>query len=378
VIPHRFAVNLTAALFLTLPATIGDNIAPFARPVAADCDCSHLAALQAELRNAQTLQRAFRDKSADLRKLGASASQAELQRWAAKDARAGLVNVPGNTGPSEVDFGPYGLTLSVDNWDKYNAQELCRMSDASTRELGRAKTGAACTAIGAALQAHEDVHSNTCRKIGFRGYMAMHGADRAQEEAEAYGAQIAVLRGAIAAVLERTNLHIEFEEHTTVTMPANPLYNSITLDKKGLLQTTRASINGDVIHFDGRGEHTTNGKVDGNCKFTAGFPHTAPAGGSIDTDGLTANVRYAVEGSGPSMMMECRVPGGGRGTAMSLPAPVNGGGGIPGAVPIPLRDGAETEMNMANTQAAQAMAGSGISISGKAKMRLVLDCPKKQ
>ncbi|MGH9901083.1 MAG: hypothetical protein ACRD68_04495, partial [Pyrinomonadaceae bacterium] len=48
--------------------------------------------------------------------------------------------------------------------------------------------------IGKALRAHEEMHLNFCRSIGFIPYEEMHGADRAREEVEAYGAQIKVLR----------------------------------------------------------------------------------------------------------------------------------------------------------------------------------------
>jgi hypothetical protein len=62
---------------------------------------------------------------------------------------------------------------------------------------------------------------------------------------------------------------------------------------------------------------------------------------------------------------------------MSMPAPIGGFGGLPGTIELPLRNGAEQAMNMANTQAAQMMTGSGASLSGKSKLKLILDCPRR-
>jgi len=60
-----------------------------------------------------------------------------------------------------------------------------------------------CDGVGKALEAHEQYHKTTCVRAGYRAYLAMHGADRAQEEAEAYGAQIAVLKAEIARALKK-------------------------------------------------------------------------------------------------------------------------------------------------------------------------------
>ena len=355
-------------LALSGPATHDDLRA--AAPAA--CDCTHLEALQAELRNAIRLQTAFRNKIPELRGMNTPTSLTELQRFAAGAARNGLENVPGYNGPSEVDYESWGqqnITVAQGN----STSKLCAMTPSAQQRLAAAEQGSACSGIGKALRAHEEHHMNMCAKIGFFAYMAVHGADRAQEEVEAYGAQISALRREIAGVLERAKLRVELEQDTRVQMPANPLYTAIKLRNDGKLLTTGSpSISGDNIHFDGRGEQSVNGSIEGNCTFN-GLPITLPAVGTIDTDGLTARVTFRVEGTVPSFGMRCSMGG----SAMSLPAPVGGNAGLPAPVPLPLRNKAEVTHDMSNTMAASAMAGSGLSMSGKAKVRLMLDCPAR-
>ena len=60
--------------------------------------------------------------------------------------------------------------------------------------------GASCAGIVQAVVAHEAVHWASCRRSGYTAFRDMHGADRAQEEVEAYGAQIKVLREIIAGL----------------------------------------------------------------------------------------------------------------------------------------------------------------------------------
>jgi hypothetical protein len=152
------------------------------------CDCSKLAALQDELYNALLLQEAFRNKIPDLRKreIEGLVSMQELQRWAGSDARSGLKDVRGYSGPDHVDYVPWG--------NRFGHQDDCERSEESTKTLEEAKNKSGCLGIGHALQVHEDWHLNFCRTIGYRNYMGMRGSDRAQEEVEAYGEQIKVLR----------------------------------------------------------------------------------------------------------------------------------------------------------------------------------------
>ena len=366
-----------SAFTLTLLLALPSSPSPKPREAAAPaCDCTHLAALQAELRNAIRLQTAFRNKIPELRKMNTPTSLTELQRFAASAARRGLERVPGYTGPSEVDYESWGqqnITVAKGN----STSKLCARTETGQQQLIAAEQGSACSGIGRAIRAHEDHHMTMCAKVGFFAYMAMHGADRAQEEVEAYGVQIGLLRSEIAAVLERSKLRVELEQQTRIQMPQNPAYRAINLTNNGKLLTTASSIVGDNIHFDGRGEQSMDGSIEGNCKFNRGLPLTLPAIGSVDTDGLTAKVQFRVEGTVPQIGMTCEIPGGGKGYGFSLPVPVGSNAGLPAPVelPIPTNGKAEVTKDMANTMAASAMAGSGVSMSGKAKVRLVLDCP---
>jgi hypothetical protein len=160
-----------------------------------ECDCSKLKALQIELRNATHLQEAFRNKIPELRGKGKDSSQSAFETFAKGEARRGLESIPGYKGPLYVEYYPWGRGLSEDaDRSMYKPAELCRMIDSSAKDLTEAKKASACAGIGAALQAHENWHISFCTTIGFLPYEEMHGADRAQEEVEAYGAQIKVLR----------------------------------------------------------------------------------------------------------------------------------------------------------------------------------------
>lgn len=170
-------------------------------PVAAqaECKCEDLKVLEIELRNAIQLQQNFRNKIAELRTMNQPTSQNALQIFAKSDALRGHTPVPGYNGPEHVDYFPWGRSLDA-NLTKYTAAQLCRMADSAAKVLEEAKQKSACTGIAAAIQAHEDFHISFCQRIGFSNYESMHGADRAQEEVEAYGVEIAMLRAEIARV----------------------------------------------------------------------------------------------------------------------------------------------------------------------------------
>lgn len=342
---------------------------------AADCDCTHLAVLQAELRNALRLQGAFRGQIAALRGMGAGASQGALQGFAAGDARRGLEAVPGGQ-QGEVDYVPYGQDVAVDRLGAFNNDRLCAMRPSSAAALETAVRAAACDGIGRALRAHEGVHVTMCRSTGYRAYIAMHGADRAAEEAEAYGAQITALRAEIIRVLERLNPRIQVTSTARVTGPPNPLFSAIVTEVQAELRMTRAVVvdpAAPLVRFDGQGQQSSNSRVEGSCRFTAGMPITLPVTGGIETDGLVARITYAVSGTSPTVAMQCQVPGGGRGTGMTMPAPMSGG--PPGAITVPLRNGAEEVTDMATVPAAAILAQGGMRLTGEGRFRLVLDCP---
>jgi len=191
----RFLIKLSLVLaFVPLPVAFVFVILPSAAAAKAECDCSNLQALQAELRNALRLQEAFRNKVAELRTMQKGASTIALKQFAEGEARRGLEPVPGYKGPSEVDYHPWGRDLYDPTGTKHSTEKLCNMAESAMAVLNATIAVSACPGIGRALRAHEEVHLNFCQRIGFLPYEEMHGADRAQEEVEAYGAQIKVLR----------------------------------------------------------------------------------------------------------------------------------------------------------------------------------------
>jgi hypothetical protein len=334
----------------------------------AECDCSNLKVLQIELRNAIQLQQNFRNKIADLRGMNQPTSQNALQVFAKQDALRGHIKVPGYNGPDHVDYYPFGRDLHADtDLSRYTSAQLCRMADSAAKVLDEAKQKSACAGIATATQAHEDFHISYCQRIGYANYEAMHGADRAQEEVEAYGVEIAVLRAEIAKVLEHANARVEIEANTRLDMPPNPLYNAIIITNDANVPMSRAAVSGEMIKLDGEAKQTTDGKIEGNCKFT-GLPSTLTARASIETDGLVARVHYSVEGTQSSVGMQCTI-GNRTGSGMSMPVPIKGGN-VPD-FEMPLEDRAEKEFDQGTGESAQVMARGGAKMSGKGKIRLI-------
>lgn len=197
---HRgFLVNLCLVLaIVALPLASGFVVIPSCAAAQGECNCSHLKMLQIELRNALRLQQAFLNKIAELRAMGRNTSQVALKQFSQGEARQGIEPVPGYNGPSEFDYDSWGRTLYNREGTKHSNLELCGMTPYAMAQLYATIAASACQGIGWAIRAHEEVHVNFCNRIGFAPYEDMHGADRAQEEAEAYGAQIKVLRDTIA------------------------------------------------------------------------------------------------------------------------------------------------------------------------------------
>lgn len=196
---------ITGLLLLSSVRAANDAPQPLAsRPAYAqsECNCSHLKTLQIELRNAIRLQQAFRNKITELRTMNGDSAQVALKVFAEGEARRGLETVPDYKGPSEFDYSPWGQNQRTFN---FPTEQLCGLSDSAKEKLDQAVAASACDGIGKALRAHEDVHGNMCRSVGYKAYLGMHGADRAREEVEAYEAQIAVLRAEIARVLNLNN-----------------------------------------------------------------------------------------------------------------------------------------------------------------------------
>lgn len=353
---------------------------PLASPTAAECDCSHLEALQVELRNALLLQQAMRNKIPELRALDQTKSLTEYKRFSENDARRGLKPAPGYEKLSKADqaalsqynFDVKGFALSdpthPPKTEEWNEATLCSLTASAQLALTKVRSLAVCTGISAAIQAHEDVHTHTCLR-GFVAFFGMNGAERAQDEVEAYGAQIAVLRAEIAKVLEHTVVRIESEAHTRFTMPPSPApLTAEVVDNRADVPMSRVSVSGEMIKLEGQGNQTTNATLEGNCRFTGGMPFTLPARVTMETDGLDVQIRYTVEGKAPTLKSECTIEGQ---TATGTLMPHDGGGNAL-VINLPLENGAEKVFDHSTGDGAKIVAQAGVKMTGQSKIRLIL------
>ncbi len=335
----------------------------------AECNCSHLEKLQVELRNAQKLQQSFRNKIPELRSMSPEQSVIELNRFAKGDARRGL-EPPATPGSAEFDYVAYGDTLYDSSKPPATAtnESLCRLSNDAELSLQRVLKDTACDGIGNSIKAHEAVHHATCLQRGYVNFFKRNGAELAEDEVAAYGAQINALKAEIIKVLERAQVTVISDMKTKTRVPANPLYSTISVDNHAEIPMTNVSGSNDRFQFTGQGQQTNNAAVDGNCAFTAGVPYNLPAKVTVDTDGLNAEVTYELSGKPPSLGMKCKIPGAGSGYGMSIPVQIDSG-----KVPIaklPLKDGAEVVMDMAQSEAAKILAGGGVSLTGTATVTI--------
>ena len=366
----RFILVTIIGFVLTALAVTGGP-QPLASPAAvAECDCGNLETLQIELRNALRLQQAFRNKIPELRGMNRPTSQNALQVFAKGEARRGFEPIPDYKGPAEVDYYPVGRGLHADTNLSSRKDDLCRRDATSESALKEAKEKSACVGIGAATQAHEDFHANFCRRVGFVPYEAMHGADRAQEEVEAYGAQIAVLRAEIAKVLEHTNVRIEFESEVRAQWPPNPAITAEIIEVRSDVSMDRVSASGDMIKLEGQGTQTNNARLEGHCSFTGGLPFTLTSRGTLETDGLEAQIRLTTEGTSPSLKAQCTIEGQ-TGRGWTMPVNLNSGGNVP-VINMPLKNRAEKVFDHSTGEGAKIMAQAGVKLSGQAKIRLIL------
>ena len=110
----------------------------------------------------------------------------------------------------------------------------------------------------------------------------MNGAERAQEEVEAYGAQIAVLRVEIGRVLDHANFRVKADVDTRLQMPANPLYTAIVLTNESEVPLKLMPVSGPMgIRFSGDSEQVMNGTIEGNCRFNKGLLPSATGASSL-------------------------------------------------------------------------------------------------
>jgi len=319
----RLEKQMKKFLFVTIIVFVLAGLAamgapqPLASPAMiapAECGCRDIKTLQIELRNAIRLQEAFRKKIPELRTLGQLASSAELQRWTQKDARRGLETVPGDSGPAEVDYKPWGDKLSYQDDEKVTSRftndELCRRSDESAAALDGAKKNSACAGIAEAIQVHEDWHLSFCRTVGYRPYwLGMHGADRAKEEVEAYDKQIAVLRAEIAKVLKKSCAAYSASGKAGDTIVSGEICD---LEKPFTLKTNNPFV--PSFRFvpssptEGTWSFSTGNGLSGSCacKYTITGADTLKTG--IDLTGSSTGTLHGTTASGGGSMHIVLVP----------------------------------------------------------------------
>lgn len=343
-------------------------LAATAVPASAECDCSKLKDLQLELRNAMKLQQAFTGKIAELRAMNRESAAIAFANFA-KSAATTVTRPATDKGPTAIDYISRGDGVSPDDDGKVKGEGLCLKSENADLALRDLDSGASCAGIAKAVRAHEDYHQNECSRLTYMVYREKHPADRAAEEAAAYGVQIAALRAEIGKVLEHTVVRIESEAHTRFTMPPSPApLTAEVVDNRGVVPMSRVSVSGEMIKLEGQGNQTTNATLEGNCRFTGGMPFTLPARVTMETDGLDVQIRYTVEGKAPTLKSECTIEGQ---TATGTLMPHDGGGNAL-VINLPLENGAEKVFDHSTGDGAKIVAQAGVKMTGQSKIRLIL------
>ena len=342
---------------------------------APDCDCSHLAALRQELKNARTLQTRFQQQSANLRSLGPANSSSAFQQFAQGPAGQGIQSPPGYNGPTAVEYVPAGDNLGGDSIAGKSKEELCGFSKNTEVDLGAVATGANCKDIAEAVRAHEEYHHSQCLAQGYQAYRDMHGSDRAIEEANAYNAQSERLREGIRHVLEKATVEIWLDTKVnTSSPPQNPLYTGIGIDTNGRIKATNNTSGQKELRFEGNGTYQFDFKPLGGHCTPNGVPATIQAKAIVTTDGETAKVSWQPMGTMPQFGMRCSVPGGGRGFAMSIPVPFDPKSSAQNELPLPFEDGAKIRMDMAKSQAAQILSQGHMALTGYSEIGINILC----
>ncbi|MBC7801976.1 MAG: hypothetical protein H7Z10_15270 [Gemmatimonadaceae bacterium] len=338
---------------------------------ASECECKHLPLLQIELRNALQLQAEFKEAQADLRQYTPDTSQAAYKQFTERKAGRKLENDGSKV--RAFDYVPYG-TLALHRIDTGTPEELCRLTDSAEAELKQIERTAECAGIARAIRTHEETHGNLCRAIGYRAHLSMHGSDSAAGEANAYGAQAAVIRAEIAKIVEGLKPRIEMSAAIRAQPPANAMVTALAADMSAELAMSPTQSNAaGQVRFDGAGRQTLRMTADGACRVTAGSPATVALQATMETDGLEARVSPRTTGALPGIGMRCQLPGAGAGQGMSMPAPpINA---TPDTAVLLLRDGAEKVVDIADTPGGRAAAQRGVRLTGQWTVRLRMACP---
>jgi hypothetical protein len=356
--------------------------APAAAQSSRDCDCRDLQDLQRELDNAIKLQQFFQGSVQELRGYGPDASQIAFQQVA---QRAWDQSRAQGSGRHEhnVLSSFYGSDVSSDLFGEQTPArraQLCQPTANMRRDLDEAMRAAPCRGIAEALRRHEQHHVDACiasersegqrRFVGYPAWIRQTGAEFAEQEVAAYGAQIAALREALSDVLDRSNFALEGETRQNMAMPPNPLYSAINVMVRNRIELRRSGSSGDRgFVFQGEGPFTVNATILGRCSFTGGVPYTLTARAELRSDGTNAEVAYSLAGAFPNIGVQCDIPGAGRGRGGVT------GGAVqpepPGRFTMPMRDGGEWRYDLSQSEIARMAAGAGVRVTGETMMRLV-------
>jgi hypothetical protein len=142
-------------------------------------------------------------------------------------------------------------------------------------------------------------------------------------------------------VLERSQFTVILDVNTRLEHG----WGTINYDDHAEIETTSVSVSADKFRFTGQGQQTCNVSFEGRCRITGGVPFTVPAQVTIETDGLTAEVRFKITGTMPSLRITCHTRHGTK-HVMSMPLPTYAPK-IP-MVRMPLKDGAEVVIDMSD------------------------------
>jgi hypothetical protein len=165
-----------------------------------ECACgnadANLEALRKDRDNARHLRDDFRQESQRLgakygRRPNESAAQASRQEEQAfaKQLEGQVSPPPGYTGPPSSRYVSLGSTTGQ-NVPKGHE---CDPDNDSIDNLQRVLDGSVCAGMARAIKVHEQFHWDTCRRISDKVYWRRTGAQIADEEAQAYDAQVKVL-----------------------------------------------------------------------------------------------------------------------------------------------------------------------------------------
>ncbi len=367
---HRTAPFGTAATKLLAGAAfLAHGGVALADPPA--CTCDHLKALQIELKNARTLQTRFEQESAVLKSMSSSEATQALKAFAQGPASAGIHASPGYTGPDSVEYVPQGDNVYSDALGGRSDAQLCEFSNNTKNDLERAARGSQCADIAEAIRAHEAFHRSRCLAVGYRSYSAVGGAQRAQEEAAAYGAQALRLREGIRRVLAGAQVDVTLDTDTHIQMPPNPLYTGIDATNHAKGSAKAVSQTATELRFEGDAPEMYHPKALGGSCTIENVPMQIQGHLVLTTDGETATIRWTPQGTVPSFGMTCRV-GKASGHGISMPVPASPGS-VP-SIPIAFEDGASTHLDMKDSPLASMTAGSPVKFSGGTDVQMKLVC----